>query len=411
MGTRLENLHKKSTDIIETKDELAEKSLFNSQDQTSIRELLSGFILDESDVSAVSNLQKTLETDADSIGGEQQENESERKRAITETDEYISSLESNLSKLQEIKAASDLVKQSQSIDTTKERIAELQSIRALLDGESGDGLAADSSGDSSVKPTLEKSNPFIESLKAKVETSSYSYTLGVLTRGTISSEYENTLKERHENAEPLVRRVFDHYKTYLQIQDLNYPPNQTAHYSPMNYEHHRKGVYLNAELDANDPKHKGSGTTYFHELAHMIDHAVTGYQGFLSNNPDFRQALLMDGQEAYNRYTSASVDGKTCFKNNLRQNNRTHSFQDLLEGSTNGKLSFYWGHNKPGRDYWAEPGNLEAEAFAHFFEASMGAPDKLELLTLWFPRSTTVIFDMLDNLVGNQKHLVRSREL
>lgn len=411
MGSRIENLHKKSTDIVETKDALSEKSSLNIEDQASIRELLSGIISDESDVSSVRGLQSALEKDATVIEHNQQENESERKDAVAETDEYISALESNLSKLREIQAASDLARNSEGIDNTKERIVELQSIRAMLDGEGVTELSDESSSDSSTGTTLEKSNPFIESLKAKVETSSYGYTLGVLTRGTITPEYENTVKERYENAEPQVKRVFDHYKTYLQIQDVELSLNQTAHYSPMSYDGHRRGVYLNAELDAKDPKNKGPGTTYFHELAHMIDHAVTGYQGNLSNNPDFRQALLIDGQEAYNRYISASENGKVYFKNNLRQNNRTHSFQDLLEGSTNGKLSFYWGHNKPGRDYWAKPGNLEAEAFAHFFEASMGAPDKLELLTLWFPRSTTVFFDMLDNLVGNQKHLVRSREL
>ena len=259
--------------------------------------------------------------------------------------------------------------------------------------------------------SMSADNAFIQNLRTMTysagETHSYQYCLGVLTRGNIPEGYHNIISERHQNSEASVRRVFDHFTNQMLIQDANYPPNQTAHYSPMSYEGHRRGVYYNATSDMTNPR--GDGTTYFHELAHMIDHASTGYQGNLSNNPDFRQALLADGQEAFYRFNSANEEGQRNFRNNLRQNNRTHSFQDLLEGCTNGTLSFYWGHNRPGYSYWERPGNLEAEAFAHFFEAAMGAPDKLELLTLWFPRAATVFFDMLDGIAGNQQYLVRSR--
>lgn len=259
--------------------------------------------------------------------------------------------------------------------------------------------------------SVSSDNAFIQNLRSVTpssnETTVYQYCLGVLTKGSIPDGYLDIISERHQNGETRVRHVFDSFINQMLIQDANYPPNQTAHYSPMNYEGHRRGVYYNATSDMTNQR--GNGSTYFHELGHMIDHAATGYQGNLSNNPDFRQALLEDGQEAFNRIRNASEEGQRNFRNNLRQNNRTHSFQDLLEGSTNGNLSFYWGHNRPGHNYWARSGNLEAEAFAHFFEASMGAQDKLELLTLWFPRATTIFFNMLDGLVGNQRHLVRSR--
>ncbi len=259
--------------------------------------------------------------------------------------------------------------------------------------------------------SMSSDNAFVQSLRdmtcSTSETPSYQYCLGVLTRGNIPDGYLDIISQRHDNGESKVRRVFDNFTNQCLIQNANYPPNQTAHYSPMNYEGHRRGVYYNATYDMSNPR--GDGTTYFHELAHMIDHASTGYQGNLSNNPEFRQALLADGQDAFNRFNSASEEGQRHFRNNLRQNNRTHSFQDLLEGSTNGNLSFYWGHNRPDYNYWAREGNLEAEAFAHFFEASMGAPDKLELLALWFPRATIVFFNMIEEFVGNQAQLVRSR--
>lgn len=259
--------------------------------------------------------------------------------------------------------------------------------------------------------SMSTDNAFLQNLRnmasSAAEAPSYQYCLGVLTKGNVSEGYLDIISDRHQNGEPKARRVFDNFANQLLIQDANYPPNQTAHYSPINYEGHQRGVYYNATSDMINPR--GDGSTYFHELAHMIDHAATGYQGNMSNNIDFRQAILTDGQEAFNRYNNAGEEGQRNFRNNLRQNNRTHSFQDLLEGSTNGNLSFYWGHNRPGHNYWATQGNLEAEAFAHFFEAAMGAPDKLELLTLWFPRATAVFFSMLDDLIGNQQYLVRSR--
>lgn len=258
---------------------------------------------------------------------------------------------------------------------------------------------------------MSSDNAFVQSLRNMTysagETPSYQYCLGVLTRGNIPDGYLDIISQRHDSGDNRVRRVFDNFVNQCLIQNANYPPSQTAHYSPMNYEGHRRGVYYNATSDMSNPR--GDGTTYFHELAHMIDHAATGYQGNISNNPEFRQALLADGQDALNRYNSAGEEGQRHFRNNLRQNNRTHSFQDLLEGSTNGNLSFYWGHNRPDYNYWAREGNLEAEAFAHFFEASMGASDKLELLALWFPRATTVFFNMMEGLIGNQPQLVRSR--
>ena len=405
MGTRIENLHKKSSDIVETKNALSEKSSLNSEDQASIRELLSGLISDESDVSSLSGLQKSLEKDAATIENDQQENENERKDAVADTDEYISALESNLSKLQEIQATSDLVRNSEGVDNTKARIAELQSIREMLEGENNIDLSEDVSIDKSSSGTIERNNPFIESLKAKVETSSYSYTLGVLTKGTLSSEYEKVLKERHENAEPKVKKVFDQFKNKLHIQDSNYPPNQTPHYLMTNHEGRNRGVYINAEADANNPK--GAGTTYFHELAHMIDHASTGFCKNISDNPEFGKALIEDGQRILNLYNNLSDEKKYSFKTRIRTD-AAHSFSDLIDATTNGQLRGSYGHS---REYWSRSGNLQAEAFAHFFEASMGNEYKLNLLSNFFPTAFGEFTKMIESIESDQfvRILERSR--
>lgn len=59
----------------------------------------------------------------------------------------------------------------------------------------------------------------------------------------------------------------------------------------------------------------------------------------------------------------------------------THSFSDLIDGLTKGEIHGIYSHP---RDYWKKSGSLPKEAFAHFFEASMGGGEKLNLLSNMF---------------------------
>ena len=216
---------------------------------------------------------------------------------------------------------------------------------------------------------------------------------------------ENVISERHQNGETGVRRVFDHFTNQMLIQDANYPPNQTAHYSPMNYEGHRRGVYYNATSDMTNPR--GAGTTYFHELAHMIDHASTGYQGNLSNTPEFGNALMQDGQRILQLYNNLSPERQNAFLTRIRSDS-AHSFSDLIDATTNGQLHGSYGHS---REYWTRSGNLQAEAFAHFFEASMGSEEKLEMLANFFPTAFGVFSTLIESIQPDQyvRVLERSR--
>lgn len=239
-------------------------------------------------------------------------------------------------------------------------------------------------------------NAFVQNLRnmanANGSNASYQYCLGVLTIGSLPQGYTEVISERHKNAEPNVKKVFNHFASRLMIRDANYPPNQTAHYSPGNYTNHARGVYYNAASDMNNPR--GSGTTYFHELAHMIDHASMEYQGNLSNSAEFGNALVEDGQRILNLYNNLPPERQTAFINRIRQNS-AHSFSDLIDATTNGQLHGSYGHS---REYWNRPGNLQAEAFAHFFEASMGDQEKLELLSNFFPTAFGVFSAMIDSI-------------
>lgn len=98
-------------------------------------------------------------------------------------------------------------------------------------------------------------NSFLQGLQTpNVGNSSYQYCLGVLTQGSTPDGYIAVISQRHENAEQNVREVFDHFAGKLMIQDSEYPPDQTAHYSPGNYIGHSRGVYYNAASDMTNPR-------------------------------------------------------------------------------------------------------------------------------------------------------------
>lgn len=237
-------------------------------------------------------------------------------------------------------------------------------------------------------------NAFVQGLRVdnSNQNNTYQYCLGVLTQGSLPDGYTDILTARHENAEPSVKKVFDHYAPNLMIRDSNYPPNETAHYAPRGTESHPRGVYYNANADMNNPR--GIGATYFHELAHMIDHASMNYQGNLSNTAEFGNALVEDGQRILSLYNSLSPERQAGFLSRIRQDS-AHSFSDLIDATTGGQLHGRYGHSS---QYWTYPGNLQAEAFAHFFEASMGDNDKMTLLANFFPTAFGIFSSMIESI-------------
>lgn len=248
-------------------------------------------------------------------------------------------------------------------------------------------------------------NTFVQGLRVdnSGQNNTYQYCLRVLTQGDFPDGYADILTARHEDAEPNVKKVFDHYAQNLMIRDSNYPPDEIAHYAPRGLESHPRGVYYNAAADMNNPR--GAGATYFHELAHMIDHASMNYQGNLSNTAEFGNALVEDGQRILSLYNSLSPERQANFLSRIRQDS-AHSFSDLIDATTGGQLHGRYGHSS---QYWTYPGNLQAEAFAHFFEASMGDGDKMVLLANFFPTAFGIFSSMIESIqtVGYARTLER----
>lgn len=202
---------------------------------------------------------------------------------------------------------------------------------------------------------------------------------GITALGQIPAGYEQIILNRYDQSRGDTWNLISQYADQLVIQNTEYPPKKDAHYSPVSYLGHPQGVYYNAQLDMTNPR--GPGTTYFHELGHMLDHAVGSYQAHLSDDPEFHAALIADGQRAMQIVNAMNDQQREQFQNRLFSH-EAHSCSDLLDAVTNGALCGRYGHD---REYWSHPGSLQKEAFAHFFEASMGNEQKLSMLASVFP--------------------------
>lgn len=245
MATKLENLKGKSGEIVEERSEIKEKRTINSSDRTIIKELLSGQVRDDTDLGLITQVDSALGEDSKAIDNAMAANKKETKSAVDETDAYIQALESNLEKLDAIDKATDVkIGETKNRGETERRIEELQSIRELLTDESADSNRGDlSSGDYSTDYESDRTS-FFDSLRVNIEQAKYQYCLGVLTKGDLPEGYDCIIADRHDNAEPDVRRVFDHFADQLVIKDANYPPGETQHYTPSGGLGSREGGIL-----------------------------------------------------------------------------------------------------------------------------------------------------------------------
>lgn len=205
-----------------------------------------------------------------------------------------------------------------------------------------------------------------------------------------SPKYNAILNQRYGNAVPAARKVFELFAEKLCILNSDYSGPEPNHYSPA--EH---GVYYNAAED--EKNERGAGATYYHELGHMIDHACMQYQNMMSENAAFHHALVSDGQRIIRCYDNSTTEQRESAVRNLCEG-AWHSCSDLANFATNGHVRGGWRHSE---EYCARAWAMEHEAFAHFFEASMGDSIKLQRLTKLFPNAVRVFNQMLSAIIKN----------
>lgn len=209
--------------------------------------------------------------------------------------------------------------------------------------------------------------------------------------GHFSEKYKASLRSRISNADDTAKKAFAHLSSKLKIRDDQY--YDIPHYWEADTKEKPRGVYLNAEMD--EENIRGEGSTYFHELGHMMDHASTDFRGHASDSASFRDALQKDGEYMSTLYDHMNDEQRANLKKILRSDT-LHSVEDLLEGLTQGKIRGKWGH---GLKYWNDrPAGIQREAFAHFFEARMGGGRKLKYLKKFFPNSSAVFDDIMKSI-------------
>lgn len=173
MATRLENLHRKSKDIVDERTVLDEKNQSNIDNRGVIKNIIDSFN-DDSDIGLIGNFENALVGESAAIEGKQKENNRDRLETLSDIDEYLEHLEENLSEFQEMKRITDLKSsEDDSIQSTKRRIGELHEIKELLDGEESSSTkgGVELRDEAAYGSIEDRRSTFLESLKVQVEPS------------------------------------------------------------------------------------------------------------------------------------------------------------------------------------------------------------------------------------------------
>lgn len=183
----------------------------------------------------------------------------------------------------------------------------------------------------------------------------------------MSEEYLQVLDVRYERAVPEVRALYDKYKDEIVIADSSL--KDTAYYNGV-WNH----VKYSWEKDLESAK--GPGSAYYHEVGHLIDDRSRLF-GCSSGQGEFggllRQDFDMYVRRVTDEYGFSGRDEAYAYISSslLVDRDRKSTVSDLIGGLTGNECIGAWGHWDDR--YWNNYKALEKEAFAEFFEASMGA--------------------------------------
>lgn len=366
----------------------------NSADRQIIKKLLDSSFLDDTDDQAIFSMDKALMSDYKLISKRQDDNEKDRIDALENVDSMMEALKSNLENLEKIRSSSDLASDSSNIDETQSRIDELKTIRALLEGEVESKYELrDSQGDNLC---VDKSiNEFKEQLKVKDFTTptGFDSVMGLsIEDGTVAHDFIGAVYSRYNISERTSRAVFDYVIKNSQIT-IKTIDADVEHYDPRD-----RSLHLDIKYDETDSQGRGAG--YFHEFGHAMDHALGG-STYLSSDDNFLEALKKDYNEILVRFNAGPQKAKKFLS--FLENPVAYPISDLLEGLSNGAISGGYGHMEGDIDYWKNKYAVCNEAFAHFFEASMGSPERLKYIKLVFPNAYDQYQKMIVPFVSKER--------
>jgi hypothetical protein len=218
----------------------------------------------------------------------------------------------------------------------------------------------------------------------------------IITQEIPETEYRQKIEERFVMGTEEGKAVFQKYYAEGILTDTK---NKGVSY----FDPETNTIHLNAKDDANDPR--GSGTAYFHEWMHCVDHKAgqeTGGEYLSTSNPDFGNALRNDFENYVKQFMADNEinDMEEAYDRIEKQlkikQNANHQIADLFNMLSNGKIIGGYRHKQ---DYIGKAGNLEKDGFAHMGGAQFNGP-KRRLLEKYFPTAYTIFLEMLKRISG-----------
>lgn len=193
---------------------------------------------------------------------------------------------------------------------------------------------------------------------------------------TLNDNLSKIVDERLRCSDESCQKLYEFYQGEIKIGDKNYL--NTPHYDIINKE-----INFNEVVDLNNIL--GAGTTYLHEVGHLLDDWGGNGHTYLSDDEEFGNNLRND----FEKYISNTMIKNDCTYNealkivseDLKQTG-AESISDLYGGLSNNQCIGYWTHST---EYWNKKYILEKEAFAHFFENSCNSPVKIKNAKKFFP--------------------------
>lgn len=189
----------------------------------------------------------------------------------------------------------------------------------------------------------------------------------------------NVVNERLALGDEECNKLYQQNLDNIVVGDSN--SDTIAYYDPSD-----KKIYINEDEDLINPL--GAGTTYLHEVGHVVDDASESGYGCLSDDPQFSNMI----QEDFNDYVYMTMMENNCDQQTAYgiisyelMEDKSGNVSDIYGGASKNKCEGYWGHSA---EYWNIEGNLAKETFANFFEASCCDDKyKVNMLKKFLPKS------------------------
>lgn len=220
-----------------------------------------------------------------------------------------------------------------------------------------------------------------------------------IKEGRVPSWYSDKIDDRHTNSEYKTRSVFDYVKHFTGIS-VRIKNIKQEYFEPKD-----NTLYLNLKQDKEFGEKIGTG--FYHEFGHASDATLGGNQ-YLSNDEQFLTVLKADYKDILKRHSTPEAAEQ--FLKDLEKP-VSYSVSDLVEGLSKGKIRGGYGHMDDDPKYWDDKYAVCNEAFAHFFEASMGDKERLSKIKESFPNGYNYYLKMISPFaVSGNPDSFRERE-